>query len=215
MSTPKAALAPARRGDENVKPLPASKTSAKAAAERCRCAARAYRSQPGSQDAIRARVRMEMRREAQECRERTIARLTQEEEAALIAQQARRAERVEARRVYMQALQAEEEGTATSAESAPHLPIESASAHVEALLRERAERRQQDAASAAALRERVAARRPDPQKFGQDSQQAKVQLESRSLFTWRPPPSIAAPKNQPGDAYQSDAARDAWAWVKG
>jgi len=199
-------------------------------------------------------VKAEMKAESDACRQKTLAKLAEEEDIAKGEQMARQALRNEARQVYSRELRAAareaptaptpppnvpelETDPATQAEAAsseastqPHEPTkESAAARVEALLRERAERRQHDLEGVAALRERVAARIPNRDRWGRTADGPTASAgpstanaearssEHRSLFTWNPPAPItdgAAPQPQPAAATRSQAAQDAWSWVQ-
>ncbi len=211
----------------SAKPLPPAAAARLVAAENGRAGARSYRAKPHSAEAIRAMVRAQMKQESEESRQRTLAKLAIEEQLAQEQQQARHAVRSEARRVYQSELMAQEQlapvlpqpEAAPTPEAAAEQPTESSAARVEALLRERAERRQADAEEVNALRERVAAhRRHDRGQWAvPNAPPAVTHSENRSLFTWKPPPPTterADAPAQPAAATRSEAAHDAWSWVQ-
>ena len=203
------------------------KTAATTAAERGRAGARQWRGSASGPDAIRAKVRAEMKLEAAVAKKHAQVKIDvmeekerKREEVMLEVHQRRE----EARAVFARAV-AEEQVAAeqVAAEPAPHeAPSDTATldvgeptepSHIERvqqLLRDRAERMRQDSSSIEELRQRVAARRRDSDRFGAgerlgaasrpavvaaDSEALHAALEpppapaNRSLFTWAPPPS--------------------------
>ena len=228
---------PWRRTAPAKPPVRTNTTAARlAAADRGRTTAQTYRSKPTSAEAIRAKVRAEMKQESEACKQRTLAKLEQEEEIARedkqVREEKRQAVRSEARRVYADELREQEHNarpppTSEPAPAPAAEPEESAASRIAALMHERAERRLRDAEEVNALRERVAARRPDRERWGPASDAtpavataaAKATLpERRSLFTWQPPaatPAAAAgAPPAPAGAKNSHAAQEAWNWVK-
>ena len=226
----------------------------KQAAERGRDNARQNRSKPNSVEAIRARVRAEMAEESAQSRARTLERLAVEEEEerrSLEAQvRERQTMRREANAVYAREI-AQEAALAAAANndvhpSEPAAPSETGLSSrvetVQALLRDRAERRREDAESGQALRDRVASRR-DTQRWGEaptagalnrpphtsvgaDASSASARdatLPSKqgasavnhSLFKWTPPaPPLANGAPEAATLPRSKAAASAWQWAQ-
>ena len=240
-----------------LKTLPSSAAAAKVASERGRIGAQKYRSAPGSVDSLRAKVKAEMRRESQESKA-----LAQKKIDLMDAERAKEQEeadalREEARATFAQAMIEEHAAVAsqqlTEDAAAGHGPVDTTDetvdkpadeelSHVERItqiLKERSERRRQDAATTDLLLQRAACRRLDADRFGGaitatsttsmphavaalSSAASAVRIADRSLFQWAPP-ALAAPSSStaaaaaaaaPSGSLASAAARDAWAWLE-
>ena len=218
---------PARSGALTPKPSanaaapgkPAPHAVHKQAAERIRSTVQQNRARPNSLEAIRAKVKAEMKAEAAESKARTLEKLAVEEEEQRKVTEAEAAERQamrrEARAVYSREMQRD---AAERADAPPPPPVAASAAApaaegadgapsgtadgVQALLRDRAEDIREISEAAKALKERMAARRGGRDRWGegpnvtrplapQSQQPAAADIVNRSLFQWAPPPPAA------------------------
>ena len=244
-------LAMRNNGSGNSKappPPPPQNTAAKEAATRGRALASNYRKSANSVDAIRAKVKAEMKAEQAAAKERALAIVAEKEQAENERSAEAEQRRMEARRTYAAAMaeerKAEQEQQQQERQQQPQQPqqpqppqdadellaeggeqqqqlfgaeeeVGSQVERIQQLLRDRAERRKDDNVADASYRERLQARRHDPDRFA-GAAASNATSESRSLFRWAPPPpasassSTAPPQPPPG---MSDAARKAWEWA--
>ena len=216
------------------------------AAERGRAQARQWRGSSSGIDTIRAKVRAEMKEEKARSRQHAQNKIDsieaeerkREEETAELKAEARAAyaQAVEAERLQADELRAGPPNDSLDAAPEPSSELSQVE-RLQELFKQRAERRREDGANAEQLRQRIAARKLDSDRFGAQhhaSQPPPVTLAhpkpvvaeqappsavvNRNLFRWTPPDPIgaitraAAPA--PDGAEASDAARAAWEWLQ-
>ena len=142
--------------------------AAKIASDRGRLNARNYRAMPGSVDAIRAKVKAEMKAEAAASKAHAQEKIDLMEAEKAKEEEEKLALRQEARRAYSEAL-AEEVEIEEQVADVVASQAEEEPSHVEritALLKERSERMRADKTESESLRQRAASRRLDSDRFG-------------------------------------------------
>ena len=207
-----------------VQPAASSKDSAvvaakDAAAARTREGARQHRRT--AVDPVRERVRAEMRAEAAAAKAKAqikIDEIEAREEAArneqLERDELRQEARTELRRNLREIAAEEADEDATTAFSAEAAPAEPGHAErVQLIMQDRAARIRGDTDDVKAFRDRVAARKFDPGRFGPATASSAPAVD-RSLFSWAPPTDVAPPPAAAAPpVVRSEAAQSAWEWI--
>lgn len=222
----------------------APKAAAASAAQRGRAGARQWRGSSTGIDAIRAKVKAEMKAESLASKQRAQVKIDEIEEkyrkeeeettdlqaeakaayALAIAEERRAA--AEARRAEVRhSADASNEQTDEAAEEEASEP--SHLERIQELLKDRSERLKTDSSAVVSLRERLASRRLDSDRFGErpaaaaaSSKPSTEAVVNRSLFHWAPPSATAPPVDAAaaaakatGGSEPSAAGRAAWEWL--
>ena len=236
---PQSTGGPAKQTNKEATPSNNVVAAKEMAAARSREGARVHRK--AAVDPIRERVRAEMRAEAAAAKQKAQVKIDEIEardEAARSEQLERDALRQEVRADFRRNLReiaaAEEEeaqqaalspesiappappsaedATAPAAEERPAEPGHAE--RIQLLMQERAARIRDDAQDVNAFRQRVAARKFDPSRFGPASSANAPSVVDRSLFRPLAVPTDAAPAPSAAPPVaRSEAAQSAWEWI--